>query len=100
MLRTADEVVAAERSSGRRRPRHGVGWPTETGSERPSGRLIDPNFSAPVRNSLRVSEAKQAIFEESRRFVQRNNDPKPGHNFATEPQCFCRNQQLLAPVAE
>jgi hypothetical protein len=43
----ADEMVPAGRSSRRRRPRRGVGWPTETGSERPAGGLIDQDFSAP-----------------------------------------------------
>ena len=43
----ADEVVPAGRSSRRRRPCRGVGWPTETGGERPHGRLIDQDFSAP-----------------------------------------------------
>jgi hypothetical protein len=45
-----DEIVPAGRSSRRRRPRRGVGWPTETGSERPSRRLKDQDFSAPQRS--------------------------------------------------
>jgi hypothetical protein len=44
-------MVPAGRSSLRRRPRRGVGWPTEAGSERPSGGLIDQDFSTPCRRS-------------------------------------------------
>jgi len=41
-------MVAAGRSSGRRRPCSCVGWPAEPGSERPSGGLIDQKVSAPT----------------------------------------------------
>jgi hypothetical protein len=40
-------VVPAGCSSGRRRPRRGVRRPTDTGSEQPSGGLIDHDFPAP-----------------------------------------------------
>ena len=43
----ADEMVPTGRSSRRRRPRRGVGWPTETGRELPPRGLIDQDFSAP-----------------------------------------------------
>ncbi len=40
--------AAPWRSSGRRRPHRGVGRPTDTGGEWPSGSLIDQDFSAPM----------------------------------------------------
>jgi hypothetical protein len=51
-------MVPAGRTSRRRRPRRGVGWPAETGSERPSRCLIDQDFSAPRIGNIPPAEAE------------------------------------------
>ena len=56
---TADEIVPAEHSSRRRRRCRGVGRPTETGSDRPAGGLINQEFPLPSAFYLRSSRLKK-----------------------------------------